>query len=171
MNVCELLQELFEEHRGTVLQAAYQITGDASQAEDALQTVFVRLLKRDESHLKEIGSAYLKRAAINAALDLVRSRKTVQAVSLEVVERRLSEESAGPERLYSALELRKWIREAISRLSPTAAEMFALSFYQDLSHKEIADLLGTSAGTVAVTLHRTRIRLQNEIESFYGEES
>ena len=171
MDARELLRKLFEEHHSAVLQAAFQITGDVSQAEDALQTVFVRLLRQDESRLERMGKGYLRRAAINAALDIVRSRKVSQTVSLEVVENRMNEQSAGPDRLYSASELRKWIRDALSRLSPTAAEIFALRFFQDLGNNEIAELLGTSPGTVAVTLHRTRIRLQNEIESFYGEES
>jgi len=171
MNASDLLRKLFEKHHATVLQAAYQITGDVAEAEDVLQTVFVRLLKRDEAQLERISQGYLKRAAINAALDIVRSRKASRAVSLELVEGGLRARSAGPDRLYSASELRKWFRKAIARLSPTAAEIFALKFLQDLGNNEIADLLGTSPGTVAVTLHRTRIRLQNEIKSVYGEES
>jgi RNA polymerase sigma-70 factor (ECF subfamily) len=114
---------------------------------------------------------YLKRAAINAALDVVRSRRSFKAVSMAYVENSLSEKSAGPDRLYSALEFRKWFRGAISRLNPTAAEVFVLKYFHDFSNNEIAELLGTSAGTIAVTLHRTRNRLQNEIESVYGEES
>lgn len=170
-NVSDLLRDLFERHHATVIQAAYQITGEIGEAEDVLQTVFIRLLRRDEAQLERISRGYLKRAAINAGLDIVRSRKASRAVSLDLVEGGLSEKSAGPERLYSASELRKWLRGAISRLHPTAAEIFALKFFQDLSNNEIADLVGTSPGTVAVTLHRTRIRLQNEIESVYGEES
>jgi len=171
MNASDLLRELFERHHATVLQAAYQITGEVGEAEDVLQTVFVRLLRQDEAKLKKITVGYLKRAGINAALDIVRSRKASRTVSLELVEAGLQEKSAGPDRLFSASELRKWLRDAISRLNPTAAEILALKFFQDLSNNEIADLLGTSPGTVAVTLYRTRIRLQNEIESVYGEES
>lgn len=165
---CELLERLFQEHHASVLRAAYQITGDLSESEDVLQTVFVRLLQREASQLAQIGRAYLKRAAINAALDVVRSRKIVP---LEDLEGSLCQDSAGPERLCSASELRKWFRGAMARLNPTAAEIFALKFFHDLSNREIADLLGTSPGVIAVTLHRTRSRLQNEIESIQGEKS
>ena len=171
MESSELLRELFERHHSTVLGAAYQITGNAAEAEDALQTVFTRLLTRDEEALEKINRRYLQRAAVNAALDIVRARKVTRAVSLELVEGSLSEGSAGPERLYSASELRGWLREALSRLNPRAAEIFALRFFQDCTNAEIADILGTSPGTVAVTLHRTRSQLQKEIESVYGEES
>ena len=94
-----------------------------------------------------------------------------KAVSLVSVENVLSEKSAGPDQLYSATEFRRWFREAISRLNPNAAEIFVLKYFHDLGNNEIAELLGTSPGTVAVTLHRTRTRLQSEIESIYGEES
>jgi RNA polymerase sigma-70 factor (ECF subfamily) len=165
------LERLFREHHATVLQAAYQITGNPSEAEDVLQTVFVRLLKREESQLAGLSRNYMRRAAVNAALDQVRSRRSARMVSLDHVTVRLTEKSAGPERLCSASELRKWIREAVARLSPRAAEMFALRFFQDISNSEIAELLGTSPGTVAVTLHRARSRLQNQIKSVLGEKS
>jgi RNA polymerase sigma-70 factor (ECF subfamily) len=164
------LQELFEKHHSTILQAAYQITGNLAESEDVLQTIFLRLLRREASELGKIGPGYLRRAAINAALDIVRARKTCRVVNLNLVHGNLSAESAGPDRLYSAQELRRWLREAISRLNPAAAEIFVLRYFHDMGNGEIADLLGTSPGTVAVTLHRTRIRLQNEIKS-HGDES
>jgi RNA polymerase sigma-70 factor (ECF subfamily) len=171
MDSKEELRALFEEHHLTVLQSAYQITGNLSEAEDVLQTVFLRLMKREDSELARIQRGYLKRAAINAALDVVRSRRTAKSISLECVESSLGERSAGPDRLYSARELRRWLREAISRLNPTAAEIFVLRYFHDLGNNEIAELLETSPGTVAVTLHRARNQLQNEIESIYGDES
>jgi len=171
METNEVLERLFEKHHIMVFQAAYQITGDSSEAEDVLQTVFARLLERDEAQWEHLSKGYLKRAAINAALDILRARKKSPSVSVELVANSLGTQSAGPHRLCSASELRKWFRDAISRLSPTAAEMFVLKYLQDLGNNEIAELLGTSPGTVAVTLHRTRAQLQSEIESAYGEES
>lgn len=170
MDPKETLRKLFDDHHVTILQSAYQITGRVSEAEDVLQTVFIRLLRRDEAQLKRINRGYLRRAATNAALDILRSRKALKTVSLVSVETILSERSAGPDRLLSATELRAWLREAISRLSPTAAEIFVLKYLHDLGNNEIAELLGTSPGTVAVILHRTRNRLQKEINSIYGEE-
>ncbi|MGH9363516.1 MAG: RNA polymerase sigma factor, partial [Thermoanaerobaculia bacterium] len=42
------VEALFQEHHSAVFRAAYKITGDAADAEDVLQTVFVRLLRREE---------------------------------------------------------------------------------------------------------------------------
>ncbi len=166
----QTIQELFEEHRRVVLQSAFRITGSVDDAEDVLQTVFIRLLRRKQ--MPELGQgarAYLHRAAINAALDIVRSRKSANALSIdEVGPVPGSHPTSRPDQLSSSKELARWLRAAIARLRPKSAEMFVLRFLEGYSNQEIADLLGTSAGTIAVTLHRTRVRLQEEASSFLG---
>ena len=52
--------------------------------------------------------------------------------------------------------------------APRAAEMFALRYFEGLGNREIADLLGTSQGVVAVLLHRTRHRLRKELSILMG---
>ena len=59
------LEALFREHHGAVYRAAYRITGNAMDAEDVLQTVFTRLLRREEQpDLSESAGSYLHRAAV-----------------------------------------------------------------------------------------------------------
>jgi RNA polymerase sigma factor (sigma-70 family) len=60
------------------------------------------------------------------------------------------------------------LRSALARLNPKAAEVFVLKFLEGYSNQEIADILGTTAGTIAVTIHRTRSRLQAEMQPFLG---
>jgi RNA polymerase sigma-70 factor (ECF subfamily) len=164
------LQELFDCHHNTILQSAFKITGNLDDAEDVLQTVFVRLAKReDQVDLDRKSHSYFRRAAVNAALDVVRSRKFSRNIPLEVVEEGL-EGNAGqrPDRLGSYVELRSWLRSALAQLNPKAAEVFVLKFIEGYSNQEIADILGTTAGTVAVTIHRTRSRLKAEMKPFLG---
>src|SRR3954471_8906417 len=81
------LEALFKEHHGAVYRAAYRITGDPMDAEDVLQTVFTRILRREESlDLSEGAGSYLHRAAVNAALDLLRQRKRRPSMTLEEAE-------------------------------------------------------------------------------------
>ncbi len=164
------VQELFEEHHHHVLRAAYRITGSAQDAEDVLQTVFIRLLKRAElPELGERARAYLQRAAVNAALDTMRGRKGSRAVPIELAGPSLTARGTEqPDRMRSSSELGDWLRGAVSRLRPRSAEVFLLRFVEGYSNQEIADLLGTTVGTVAVTLHRTRSRLRREIPDFLG---
>jgi RNA polymerase sigma-70 factor (ECF subfamily) len=61
------------------------------------------------------------------------------------------------------------VREALARMSPRAAEIFALRYFEGYANHEIAGLLGTSRSTVNVILHRTRKELRGEMESYAGE--
>src|ERR1039458_5256002 len=113
---------------------------------------------------------YLRRAAVNAALDLIRSRQAAPHVPLDDVAPLLSENaSLAPDRLHRSTEIRLWLRQAVARLSPRAAEMFALRFFEGRDNPEIAQALGTTPASVAVTLSRTRDRIRQEFRSSMGE--
>ncbi len=82
-----------------------------------------------------------------------------------------SQSPAGaPERLAASAEVRGWLREAVARLSAQAAEIFALRFFEDRDNREIAQLVGTTPATVAVTLHRSRERIEQEFRTWTGED-
>ena len=165
--VPEDLEALFREHHGAVYRAAYRITGNAMDAEDVLQTVFTRLLRREEQpDLSETAGSYLHRAAVNAALDLMRRRKRAKKVDLdEVGDRLVDDVQPGPERARGNQELKARLREAMSRLSPRQAEIFSLRYLEGLGNLEIAKMLGSSQTAIAVLLHRARHRLQKELGS------
>jgi len=179
------LAAIFAQHHGAVLRAAYRVTGNAMDAEDVLQTVFTRLLRRpggpgasdrdaerprlDPS--QAVGS-YLHRAAVNAALDLLRSRRRSRQVALGDVEQELVDESGpGPERRSSSRELGRRLRAALALLPPRQAEIFALRYLEGLENREIARQLGSSQTAIAVILHRARHRLQRELRPPQGEMS
>jgi RNA polymerase sigma-70 factor (ECF subfamily) len=166
----EDLESAFREHHAMVFRAAYRITGDAADAEDVLQTVFLRLLRRDADAARvENLPSFLHRAAVNAALDLVRSRRNIRHIPLEDLEPILAAPaSQSPERLRNSGEIREWLRGTLARLNPRVAEMFVLRFFEGKDNPEIARLLDTTPGTVAVTLSRARDRLEREFRSAMG---
>src|SRR5262245_8733963 len=88
------LERVFRENHAMVFRAAYRITGNAGDAEDVLQTVFLRMLKRDRD-ADTVGNmpSFLHRAAVNAALDLVRSRANIRNIPLDELEPVLAEPS------------------------------------------------------------------------------
>ena len=127
-------------------RAAYRITGSAQDAEDVLQTVFLRLLKRQsELDLEPSPGAYLHRAAVNAALDLMRSRTRTKSVPLDDFDGEpmpLPSHDPHPERLQQDRELRRGLRQAIQGLTPKNAEIFVMRFIEGVSNIEIAEILG-----------------------------
>lgn len=165
------LEALFNEHHGAVYRAAYRITGNAMDAEDVLQTVFTRILRREiEVDLSRGAGSYLHRAAVNAALDLMRQRKRRPSVTLEEAETDLIDEAAGtPEESHAGRELRSRLRAALAQLSPKAAQIFALRYFEGVGNLEIARQMGASQTSIAVILHRARHRLQQELLPRQGE--
>ena len=164
------LEKIFRENHAMVFRAAYRITSNANDAEDVLQTVFLRLLKRDPAAEPVTNMAsFLHRAAVNAALDLVRTKQNIRNIPLDELEPVLADAPhRNPDRAHTSGEIREWLRVALARLNPRIAEMFALRFFEGKENPEIARLLNTTPGTVAVTLSRTRDRLQKEYQAYLG---
>ncbi|HSB10640.1 MAG TPA: sigma-70 family RNA polymerase sigma factor [Blastocatellia bacterium] len=162
------LELLFREHHDHVFRAAYRVTGNPVDAEDVLQTVFLRLARRKEKlDLSPSPGSYLHRAAVNASLDLLRSRTRSRSVSFEEVEPFSIEGSEpSPETQYVDRELQNQIRRSISTLGPKAAEIIVLKYFEGHSNLEIAEMLGTSQMVIGVLLHRARTRLRKEIATF-----
>lgn len=162
----EELEVLFRDYHKTIFRIAYRITGSQSDAEDVLQTIFLRLTPNQarKDFLPNAGG-YLHRAAVNASLDLIRSRTRRNSVSLDVID--FSQNSkfavASPEDNFADVELRELIRQAVAKLEGRAAEAFALRYFEGYDNARIAEVLGTSQMVVAVTLHRARTRLRKEI--------
>ena len=161
----EPLARLFEEYHGLVLATALRVTGSVQDAEDVLQTVFLRLARRGEPATPSGG--YLRRAAINASIDLLRSRERAGAVPLDETGDDLADPQAPtPERSQQDRELRRELRRALLALPRKSAQVFVLRHFDGLSHREIAAALDVSRASAAVTLFRARRRLQTQLTQF-----
>ena len=149
--------ELYERHSGAVFRAALRVTGNPADAEDVLQTVFLRVLARGgDIEATPLPAAYLRRAAVNAAVDLLR-RRAVHAES--VYDDRAPHAASPPPSL-----LKERLRRAIATLESEDATLFLLRHVEGLSLEELGVMFQLEKNTVAVRLHRIRHRLQSEME-------
>lgn len=161
-------EDLLREHYVLVYRTAYGVTGRVEDAEDVVQTVFLRLLQREKPReLLKNPKGYLYRAAVNLSLTIVQTRqrraRTETSEELAV---------AVPSRASSrAEELHRKLYEAIAQLNPKAASILILRYLHNYSDADIAALLGTSRGVIAVTLYRSRARLKKLLDASLGEES
>jgi RNA polymerase sigma-70 factor, ECF subfamily len=164
----EEVELLYREHHDHLFRAAYRVTGSIVDAEDVLQTVFLRLVRRKEKvDLSPSPGSYLHRAAVNASLDLLRSRTRSRSVSIEeVVYDAPHSSEPSPETQQVDRELQDHIRRSIATLGPKAAEIIVLKYFEGHSNLEIAEMLGTSQMVIGVLLHRARTRLRKEIAKF-----
>ncbi len=160
------LEDIFRTHHGHVFRAAYKVLGNAEDAEDVLQTVFLRLSRREDEVAMQSVESYLYRAAVNASLDLLRSRRDRTDVSLDQDGTSANLAIAGRFDPEKDIDLKRWIRQALPKLQGRAAEMFILRYVQDLNNREIARMFQTSQAVVAVTLFRTRTQLQKDFKAY-----
>jgi RNA polymerase sigma-70 factor (ECF subfamily) len=161
------LEEVFRAHQACVLKAAFRVTGSMADAEDVSQSVFLRLARGgvDQGRISNMQS-YLQRSAVNAALDLLRSRGHREIVPVEAADELQANASLSPERALSSSEIKNWLRKELAMLNGRAAEMFALRYLEGWDNPEIARAMNTSQAVVAVTLHRTRARLKKGLRAF-----
>ena len=159
----EEFERLYCEHSRFIYRTAYRITGNSEDAEDAMQTLFLRILRRElPGDFDRNPKAYLYRAAVNVALNIVRARKP--GVSPESCA-----DPVSPQETRGEAEMRERLRQAMAELKPKAAEILVLRHVHGYSDAEIAEFLGTSRGTIAVSLFRSRSRLRKSIRALLGE--
>jgi RNA polymerase sigma-70 factor (ECF subfamily) len=154
-------EDIFREHHDMVFRTAYGVLGNPVDAEDVVQNIFLRMLDRGLSpDVTRNPAGYLYKAAVHESLNLIRSRKRLVLVS----DSERIEAQPVPERSESAEEIHQRLYEAVAKLTPSSAHILVLRYVHKYSDAEIAKLLGTSRGTIAVTLYRARARLRKWIK-------
>ena len=152
--------ELYERHYEAVFRAALRVTGNPADAEDVLQTVFLRIIARGAQggDFEDVAlpAAYFRRAAVNAALDVLR-RREVRADSVY-------DDSAPHATVEAPFLLKERLRRALAALDSEDASLFLLRHVEGLSIEELSGLLEIQKNNVTVRLHRIRLRLQAEME-------
>jgi RNA polymerase sigma-70 factor (ECF subfamily) len=148
---------LYERNHAAVYHTALRITGNPADAEDVLQTVFLRILSQSERlDAARSPEAYLRRAAANAAIDLLRRRSSHGEVRLE-------DNAPLSAREESAL-LKAQLRHAVATLEESDAMLFLLRYVEGMSNGELAEMFGQEKNNIAVRLHRIRQTLQAEMD-------
>ena len=141
-------QELYEKHATAVFRTALRVTGNNADAEDAMQTVFLRMMNHAGTELSHSAEHYLRRAATNAAIDVLRKKHTQRETPLDL----------SPERTSPAKDvlLKESLRRSLAKLDPEDAQLFTLRNLDGFSYDELAAMFGIERGTVASRLHRIR---------------
>ena len=150
------IEEIFREYYQLVYRTARVVTGNHDDAQDVLQTIFLRLQRLGAPPNFKEPKAYFYRAAVRTSLNLLRSRRRhVLTADSDFFENRAPSTSSNIDHL-----LRAQLYQAIDSLSPRSVEILLLRYVEDLTEPQIAKMLGISRGTVAVTLFRALARLR-----------
>jgi len=166
------LDALYLRHASLVFALCLRILRNHAEAEEVLQEVFWELWRSSSRYAAERGSArvYLVQLARSRSLDRVRLRRRREALLADaggpsVVAAELSSEVRGGSGLSAALssEERTQVRAALRELSEAERKAVTLSFFDGLSHAEIAARLGEPLGTVKTRIRRALLRMRSAL--------
>ncbi len=146
------LEAAYRTHGPVVLRRARSILGNDADAREVVQELFASLLARPEQ-FSGAGSlmAFLYRATTNLCLNRLRNARN---------RLRLLEERGPPERSRAPqAENRAVLRQCLARLPEEQAQALTYYYLDEMSHNEIAALLGCSRRHVGNLLKRARSRL------------
>ncbi len=166
----EAFTVLMGRYRRPVLSFVFRMIGDAAEAEDLAQDVFVRAYRHmRKSAFHQTGAAFstwLFQVARHAALDCLRHRKRHPSESLERLEDRgesTPEAGASAATTVAAREIGEQIAAAVARLPEDQRTAIILSEYEDLSYAEIAAIMKCSEKSVEARLYRARRFLRKRL--------
>jgi RNA polymerase sigma-70 factor (ECF subfamily) len=152
-----------------VYRTAYGVTGTAEDAEDVLQTIFLRLVRRElPTNLKANPRAYLYRAAVNVSLSTLRSRRRLIVTS----DPDFFDRSTGSAPEHASERVRERLLSSLEEMAATdsaAVEILILRYFHNYSDADIAKMLGKTRGAIALRLLRARARLKKLLGTSAGE--
>ena len=143
------VEEAYREFAPSLLRLAWLLTSSRPDAEDVLQSVFVRYGRIESRPLRP--DAYLRAMVVNAVHDLHRSRARAERFGARAEPDHVE---VDPE----AIEV--W--DAVQRLPQEQREVLVLRYNDDLSTEEISEVLDCPVGTVRSRLSRGLARLRRE---------
>lgn len=160
-------QEVFSKMYGVLLGICMRYARDRDEAEDILQTGFIKVFKGIDNY-KGDGSfeGWIKRIVVNTAIDNYR-RKKVRPVTTdsELVDRSSETlvEGEEDESVYNLVPVQE-VMDAIQQLSPAYQTVFNLYVMEGYNHNEIAEMLDISVGTSKSNLSKARQNLKRILQ-------
>jgi RNA polymerase sigma-70 factor (ECF subfamily) len=163
------LSRLYERHSTVVYTLCLRILKDPGMSEDAMIDVFHEIWQRSERYNPVRGTpvAYLLTLTRSRALDRARMKGAHPTSPLHENSAAQEQENPGVDPLQSVLEdeRRVLIKHALAKLDPKYQEVMECSFFEGLSHSEIALKLQKPVGTVKTYLRRGLIQLRDILRS------
>ncbi|GIF23272.1 RNA polymerase sigma factor [Paractinoplanes tereljensis] len=158
------LRWMYDRYGAAVLHLAYATVGNRYDAEDVVQATFVAAWQSRERYEPDLGSpiAWLLGIARRKAIDTLRlkSRQDRVAATLRQLDSGVDDAEAGADTVVDRLV----IADELSTLEPAQRCVLELSFFDDLTHVQIAARTGMPLGTVKSHLRRGLARLRSRWE-------
>ena len=158
---------LVNKYREKVYSIVFRMVRNEDEAMDISQDVFVRAYKslpkfRGDSSFY----TWLYRIAVNLSINYINRNKHRKFEDLEDHSYKIAATNNNPQKEYENAELRKAIKKATLVLPEKQRAIFVMRHYENLSHKEIAEITGRSVGSVKANYHHALKKLKDELVNF-----
>lgn len=162
---------LYDRHSGTLLALLNRILRDHAEAEDVLLEVFQEAWTHAARFDPQRANprTYLVMMARSRALSRLRARRARQPDSPQVMAEPIDLNGASPPDSATAAETGAVVVRALSELRPGQREAIECSFFEGLSHGQIADRLDRPLGTVKSDIRQGLIHLRDSLRNVYEE--
>lgn len=157
------LAELVRRYQNDIYRFCLRYLREAESAREVTQETFIRIyVARERFDVTRKFRAWALCIARNLCMNELKRKKTVPMVALEEYASASRTESGevlrysgeGPDETIMTQERRSFIRQAMADLPPDARELLVLRFFEQLSARDIAEVLKSTEGAVRTRLHR-----------------
>jgi RNA polymerase sigma-70 factor (ECF subfamily) len=154
---------IVRDHSARVYRLAYRLTGNAHDAEDLTQDVFLRVFRSLDSYRPGTFEGWLHRITTNLFLDRMRRKARIRFEALPEDAERVSGPERSPESVYTDRRLDADVEAALNALPADFRVAVVLCDIEQLSYEEIADVLHVKVGTVRSRISRGRTMLRRSL--------
>lgn len=175
----EAFQQLVEQNQDRIINTCYGFVRNSEDADDITQDVFIEVYRSINKFNKDSKlSTWIYRIAVNKSLDFIKKQNRIKRWG-GIIKQTTNEHEeqdnwyAHDETPEQELEQKERIRilnTAIDKLPTKQKSAFTLHKYEDLSYKEIAEIMETSVSSVESLMHRAKKNLQKSLEKYYKNE-
>lgn len=168
------LERLYERYQMVVYHLAFKILNNRESAEEVVLEVFWQVWRDAERYDGQRGSvgAWVTTVARSRAIDALRARRGDPASGEDVEAALLAADPAGDPEMQTTLGQRaELVRSALESLPLEQRTALELSFFNGLSHAEIAERLQEPLGTVKTRIRSAMLRLRERLRPLLGGKS
>lgn len=169
-------EALYRRYRGAIADLAFRYLGNAEDAEELLQDIFLKSFKAIRRYRPRPDASFFSwiyRIGVNCAINFrVKRGRERAGLSSSIRETgdppsRLSD----PETCLQAAEIREAFDKGLEALSPGQRMSFVLKHFRQMSTAEAADHMGCSEGSVRKQLFRAVVKLRGEMAAYRRKEA
>lgn len=169
-------RQLVEQHQKMVVNTCFSLVHDSDDADDLAQEVFIEVYNSiNRFRVDAKISTWLYRIAVNKSLNFIRDnkkRKFFKKIEDVFSGRNYSDSNNGlssdePDINLQEKQKAAILHKAIDSLPENQRVAFTLSKYEDLSYKEISDIMGLTLSSVESLIHRAKKNLQEKLYDCY----